>query len=272
VRRAVKLIVFSVVSLLAASAVMIGVLALLTPVSPDAKPAIATVTSAGPTIERVRELSALTTLRVDVADAFVTELRGRTGGTTVVLVVRGEVVIGVDLAGARFESVDGQGRSAVLALPQPQVQFARLDHERTKLVGVWPGGLWTIVPGGADADAAAVNAAYREAQRAVVGAADDPELAGRARRQAEAVLRTFFGALGWDVRVRWKDGTRTAGRHVTTPAAPDHWVGGPRGHCLRLPIGGKHCYHSFRSSSTVFISHIMSLLSARIDHPLPNRQ
>ncbi len=210
-RRAVKWIVFSTVSLLAASAVMIGLDAALARVSPDRAPAATRVVSAGPTIERVRELSALTTLRVDVADAFVTELRGRTGGTTAVLVVRGEVVIGVDLAAARFDSLDPQERSAVLLLPQPQVQFARLDHERTKLVGIWPGGLWTIVPGGRDADAAAVNAGYREAQRAVAAAADDPELAGRARRQAQVKLRAFFAALGWDVQVRWEDGTRTPG-------------------------------------------------------------
>ena len=210
-RRAVKWIVFSTVSLLAASAVMIGLGAELARVSPDRTPAATRVAGAGPTIERVRELSALTTLRTDVADAFVTELRGRTGGTTAVLVVRGEVVIGVDLAGARFGSLDREGRSAVLRLPQPQVQFARLDHERTKLVGIWPGGLWMMVPGGGDADAAAVNAGYREAQRAVAAAADDPELAGRARRQAQVVLRAFFAALGWDVQVRWEDETRTPG-------------------------------------------------------------
>ncbi len=142
--RAVKWIVFSTVSLLAASAAMIGVRAVLARVSPpEPTPAVARVAGAGPTIERVRELSALTTLRIDVADAFVTELRGRTGGTTAVLVC-GQVAIGVE----------------------PQVQFARLDHERTKLVGVWAGGLWMVVPGGRDADAAAVNAGYREAQRA----------------------------------------------------------------------------------------------------------
>ena len=82
-----KWIVFSTVSLLAASAVMIGVHAVLARGSPpDRTPAATRVAGAGPTIERVRELSALTTLRIDVADAFVTELRGRTGGTTAVLV------------------------------------------------------------------------------------------------------------------------------------------------------------------------------------------
>ena len=145
--RAMKWIVFLTVYL-AASAVLIGLGALLARLPPGRTPAAATrVAGAGPTIERIRELSELTTLRIDVADASVTEFRGRTGGTRAVLVVRGEVVIGVDLAGAKFEDLDAEARSAVLMLPQPRVQFARLDHERTKLVGVWSGGLWTFVPG-----------------------------------------------------------------------------------------------------------------------------
>jgi hypothetical protein len=209
VRRAVKWIVFSTVSLLVAGAAIIGIGAVLAPASPHAAPAA--TRNAGPTIERVRDLSALTTLRVDVADAFVTELRGRTGGTTAVLVVRGEVVVGVDLATARFDSADPQERSAVLVLPRPRVQFARLDHERTRLVGVWPGGLWTVVPGGRDADAAALNAGYRQAQRALAAAAEDPELAGRARRGAEVVLRAFFAALGWEVLIKWDDGSGMGG-------------------------------------------------------------
>lgn len=205
-RRALKLIVFSAVLLAAASAVMVGVRVMVACVSLERTPAVARVASAGPAIERVRELSALTTLRVDVADAFVTELRGRTGGTTAVLVVRGEVVIGVDLAAARFDSVDRERRSAVLRLPQPRVQFARLDHERTRLVGVWHGGLWALAPGGREASAVAVNNAFRDAQRAVAHAAIDPALAVRARRQAEVVLRAFAAALGWEAQIRWEDG------------------------------------------------------------------
>ena len=60
--RAVKWIVFLTVSLLAASAVIIGLGAVLARLSPDRTPAATRVASAGPTIERVRELSALTTL------------------------------------------------------------------------------------------------------------------------------------------------------------------------------------------------------------------
>ena len=158
---------------------------------------------AGLTVERVQALSVLTTLRVDVADAVVTELRGHAGGTRAALVVRGDYTVGVDLAAARLADVDPQARTAVLVLPPPRVQSVRLDHERTRLLGVWSSGLWAITPGGGDADVATLNAAYRDAQRHVAAAAGDPDGLGRARRQAEQVLAAFAAALGWAVEVRW---------------------------------------------------------------------
>jgi hypothetical protein len=161
--------------------------------------------NAGLTVERVRALSVLTTLRVDVADAVVTELRGHAGGTKAALVVRGDYTVGVDLAAARLADVNQEARTAVLTLPPPRVQSVRLDHERTRLIGVWPSGLWAIAPGGGDADVAALNAAYRDAQRFVAAAAGDQDVLGRAKRQAERVLGTFFAALGWTVEVRWDD-------------------------------------------------------------------
>ena len=87
---------------------------------PGATPSL-TSASAGPTIERLRALSALTTLRVEVADALVTQLRGRTGGLKAVLTVRGEVRIGVDLSAARFESLDHDARTTKLVLPRPRL-------------------------------------------------------------------------------------------------------------------------------------------------------
>jgi hypothetical protein len=155
------------------------------------------------TVERIQTLAALTTLRVEVADARVTEIAGYTGSIKAVLVIHGDVTIGVDLSQARFESVDSVARTAMLKLPQPAVQLARLDHQRTKLIGVWPSGLWVIVPGGQEADVTTINRAYREAEEAVSGAAADPIMIGRSRRQAEQVLRVFFETLGWSVEIRW---------------------------------------------------------------------
>jgi hypothetical protein len=156
-------------------------------------------------VEKIQALSVLTTLKMDVAEAQLTELQGYTGTITAVLVIRGDVTVGVDLSKARFEQVNERDRTAVLVLPQPQVQSVRLDQERTRLVGVWPSGLWTIVPGGEEADTGAVNLAYRDGQRAITAAAQDPQVLVHSRQQAEGVLRLFLGALGWDVRVRWSD-------------------------------------------------------------------
>src|SRR5947209_7013715 len=152
------------------------------------------------TLERIQTLSVLTTLRVEVADARVTEIQGYTGSIKAVLVIRGEVNIGVDLSRARFESIDQDARTATLVLPEPAVQSARLDQQRTKLIGAWPTGLWVIVPGGQEADVVTVNRAYRDAERSVSEAANDALLIERSRMQAEQVLRAFFEALGWTVK------------------------------------------------------------------------
>ena len=156
-----------------------------------------------PTVEKIESLAALTTLKVDVADAMMTELAGKTGGVKTVLIVRGDVTLGVDLSGASFEHVDGVKRSAVLRLPQPAVLSARLDQDHTKLVGVWENGLWAITPGGSDADAAAVNHAMQEAQKVVETAGQDAEIVARCRAQTEQVVVAFLGNLKWRVSVEW---------------------------------------------------------------------
>ena len=81
-------------------------------------------------------------------------------------------------------------------MPQPRIQTVRLDHERTKLLGVGSSGLWIIVPGGSEADTAAVNRAYRDAEHFVAGVR-------RCRMQTEEVLSAFLRALGWTVEIGW---------------------------------------------------------------------
>jgi Protein of unknown function (DUF4230) len=162
-----------------------------------------TVSDGAPTIEQLEPLSSLTVVKVDVADAIVTDLHGYTGGVKAVLVVHGSVTLGVDLSEAKFESVDTIKRRAVLRLPRPQVQSVSLDLRRTKLVGFWSFGLWTAVPGGEEADTATVNQAYAEAQARVAQAAQDERILDRARRQAEAVLEKFFASIGWRLEIRW---------------------------------------------------------------------
>jgi hypothetical protein len=148
-------------------------------------------------------LSSLTTLRVEVADVLVDELPGRTGSVHTILVIRGEVTLGVDLSAARFTEVDAANRRAVLDLPQPTVESAELDKNRTKLVAVWESGLWAITPGGGDADTASINLALAKAQKIVEAAGNDPELIRRSRLQTQQVIAAFLRNLGWYVQIRW---------------------------------------------------------------------
>ena len=159
---------------------------------------------AGPTIEQVRRLASLVVTKVDVADVSTTEIDGLTGGVRAALVVRGDVVIAVDLAKARFESKDVEKQSAVLVLPPPAMSHPRLDHGKTRLFELSRQGLWAVVPG-EGGQAAAVNHAYRHAQATVAAAGSDAKLVERARDDAEQTLSSFFQALGWEVTVCWDD-------------------------------------------------------------------
>jgi hypothetical protein len=157
----------------------------------------------GPILYRIQTLSSLTTLRAEVADAVVTQLQGCTGSVKAVLVVRGEITIGVDLSAAKFQSINRRARTAVLQLPSPRVHSARIDQERTKIVALWPTGLWAIIPGGDSADATTANLAYRDAQRVVAESANDPSLIPQARWQTERVLDAFFESMDWKVNIKW---------------------------------------------------------------------
>lgn len=160
---------------------------------------------AGPTIEQVQALSCLVTTRVDVADIVETHLDGYTGGVKAALLIKGDFLLGVDLSQAKFESVDDAARTAVLVLPQPQVDSPRLDHERTKVFAVTESGLWQIAPGGGQTSGDVIDRGYRDAQRYVAAACNDPSTIARSRQQAERVLVEFFAAMNWKVSVRWAD-------------------------------------------------------------------
>ena len=159
---------------------------------------------AGLTIEQVQALSCLVTTRVEVADVQETRLDGYTGSVKAALLLRGDFLLGVDLSQAKFESVNETARTATLILPQPQVTSPRLDHERTRVFAVLQTGLWQIALGGGQTSGEVVDRAYRDTQRFVAAAADDPAMIGRSRQQAESVLAAFFKATGWKVSVRWE--------------------------------------------------------------------
>jgi len=155
-----------------------------------------------PRIDQIRDLSSLVTTQIQVADVQETKLQGLTGGVRAVLVVKGDVLLTVDLQHARFEKVDPVTRSAVLVLPKPTITSPRVDQQRTRLVFLSSYGLWQAVPGDR-ASIDAVNHAYRSAQDRVAVAAMEPALIARSQRQAQSIVHCLFKMLRWDVVLRW---------------------------------------------------------------------
>ncbi|MEX2672524.1 MAG: DUF4230 domain-containing protein [Phycisphaeraceae bacterium] len=155
-----------------------------------------------PRIEQVQALASLVTLNVPISDLHVSELAGYTGGVKIMVNVRGDVQIMTDLSNARFEDIDEQRLDAVLVLPRPEAQRPRVDHEKTRIVEIQRTGMWRIGPG-QSAERAVTNRAMSAAQRVLGEAAKDEKLITQACAQTEKVMDQFFGALGWNVIVRW---------------------------------------------------------------------
>lgn len=159
---------------------------------------------AGLSIERFAELSELLVVRMDVTDVVVTSLQGRTGGVQVVLLVKGDVSLGIDVTAAHFGEVDNANRSAVLTLPPPTSSRPRLDHTRTRVVLLRKEGLWQLSVG-SKPYAAATNRAMADAQELVNSVGSTAEADRRARTHAGAVLEAFFRSINWKVEIRWAD-------------------------------------------------------------------
>jgi hypothetical protein len=155
-----------------------------------------------PSIHQIQQLSTLVTARVVVADMRETMLRGRLGQARALMVVRGEVLLGPDLALARIVKVDPETRLMHIELPRPRVLSARLDHQHTRLIAITHAGLWHMVPGDAGRTVL-VHRAYAEAEHHLHQAAASPGLVEQASTHAERVLNDFFSTGGWKAQVTW---------------------------------------------------------------------
>ena len=105
-----------------------------------------TSTHSGPSIEQVRQLSELVTLRVDVADVQETNVQGLLGGMRWRWWSRATSCWGWTWA-RPDSSASTRQPTAVLILPS-HCSSPRVDHARTRVVQVTSEGLWAAVPGG----------------------------------------------------------------------------------------------------------------------------
>ncbi len=171
-----------------------------------------------PALVSVQEMGALVSLKVNYANVIEfnervtqdipwTQWELRLGGTRVLLVARGECLIGTDLKLAKYEQSASAEKTATLVLPQPTVMSARLNHYANNggsyFYAVSSTGISALVPG-SDGQTKAINSALQKGQRDVEASCAKPELIEAARTSAEAVLRPTVSATGWKVAVVWR--------------------------------------------------------------------
>ncbi len=132
----------------------------------------------------------------------------RYAGTRVLLIAKGDCLVGTDLRAGRYESVDQADRTVTVVLPAPEILQARVNHAPaeqggSRLYSVSNQGIEALIPGNANR-LQAIDAAMRIAQRKVEEAGSSAEVLQAARENAEALLKGSFAALGWTATFKWE--------------------------------------------------------------------
>lgn len=131
----------------------------------------------------------------------------RFGGTKVLLVARGDCLVGTDFRLAKYQAVNPSSKSVVLLLPTPKPISARVSHAPRQNGGsyfyaITGTGIEPIIPGSSNRTKA-INAALGKAQQEIERVCGNAEVLATAKRNAEIVLLPAFSASGWKVKVQW---------------------------------------------------------------------
>jgi hypothetical protein len=171
-----------------------------------------------PPVVSVQEMGSLTTLRVNYSDVIEfaekltqdipwTQWELRFGGTTVLLIARGDCNLGTDLRSAKYEQVSAADKTATLSLPAPTLISARLNHDPktggSRFYTVTSNGIAALIPG-SEGQTKAMNKALEKGQKDIEVACARPEYFAAARKSAEAVLLPVVSATGWKVKFVWR--------------------------------------------------------------------
>jgi hypothetical protein len=112
-------------------------------------------------------------------------------GDKILLIAHGQVIAGFDLATLPDESIEVDGKTITLTLPPPQILFARLDSEKTRVYDRRQG---LLNRGDKDLESEARAAAEESIQKAACEAGILDEATQNARKQ----LTTLFKALQFE--------------------------------------------------------------------------
>mgnify|MGYP001024826167 FL=1 len=166
----------------------------------------------------VQEIGELASLRINYSDVIEfnerltqdipwTQWELRFGGTKVLLVAKGECLIGTNLQLAKYHTTSEKERTATLKLPLPRVISARLNHDAKNngsyFYTVDSKGVSALIPGN-DNQTKAMNRALQKGQSAIESSCLRAEYSLAARKSAEAVLTATYVATGWKVNFIWQ--------------------------------------------------------------------
>jgi hypothetical protein len=175
-------------------------------------------TPSPPPLVTVQEMGKLATLKVSYANIIEfndrltqgipwTQWELRFGGTNVLLVARGDCLIGTDLQLAKYEKTSTAAKTATLVLPNPRMISARLNHDPTTggsyFYTVSNSGIVALVPG-TENQTKAMDRALQKGQSQIEASCAKPDLIAAARKSAEAVLQPTVSATGWNVKIVWR--------------------------------------------------------------------
>lgn len=160
------------------------------------------ITSAAPRIEEVREIAKLAVLRVRVSDV----IEGRNAGGRALVLVHGDADLAIDWGAIEVAAVDAERRTLTLSVPVPQVERARVDHDRTHVYEVVKTGLaaWNPL---ADPRPMLLENAMQAAQQSVECLASDPSFVSQAKLHAETLLAAYHQRVGWRAVIQWRAAT-----------------------------------------------------------------
>lgn len=173
---------------------------------------------AAPPVVSVQQMGTLATLKVNYANVIEfdqrvtqdipwTQWEFRFGGTRVLLIARGECLIGTDLQSAKYEHLSTETKTATLILPSPKVFSARLNHDPktggSVLYTVDNKGIASLIPG-TEGQTKAMNLALQKGQSDIEAACAKPDLLIAARKNAETVLQPVVSATGWKISIVWR--------------------------------------------------------------------
>ena len=171
-----------------------------------------------PALVSVQEMGTLVSLKINYAnviefnervtqDSPWSQWELRFGSTRVLLVARGDCLIGTDLKQAKYEKSAIAVKTVTLVVPQPSVISARLNHDAktggSYFYAVTNTGLVALTPG-TDRQVKAMNKALQKAQSELERSCAKPDLIASARKSAEAVLLPAVSATGCKVSVVWR--------------------------------------------------------------------